>query len=493
MMKRFLCLMLCLAMTVMCVGAHAEDEYSLTEKLQRQIEFGNGVKGAVVLNASGESEWIKALAQLNDTDIQIRAIKAQDSDQFQLYLYVLDGETQLALTRLYGDDQDLYLNSELLPALTLGYHTGGSMVESLMPKAENASWYSAALELLTIPETTWAQTWRPMLETYYADLELWLMDYAADPEVNQRADGDTLMTVRYEIPADAVKNQIKALVQKALNDAELMNQLGALVSAEQQWTYLMAGLMYYYEAAIDAMNLEGDVVLERDLSTMGETVATAIQLPLPASTGWRMLVVEQSETGTSVSLAGENTNIMLEMETMTATALSANFSGMLRVVPEEEGQETAVAFKLSKASSNTVDDDTREHDVTNWKLELSPAKDDQGKDFEPVTLTLMTHLHSKSAKRNATTLEVTASFAQGADQLSVAGSIKTASPWVLDQLDSAGAEDVSAMTESYLREIMGTMWTNLQAELSSIKPEEIPAPVTDADNAQTATGTDLTP
>lgn len=503
MMKRVLSLMLSLIVLLTCVSAWGEEDYSLAEKLQRQIDFGNGVKGAVMVHAAGDGALAQLLAPLNDTEIQIRSIKDQNSTAFQLYLYTLDGEKQVGLTRLYGDDQDVYMSSDLLPELILTYHVGGDWLDTLMAQDSNANWYTAVMNLLTVPESIWEEEWVPLLEGYYADLEMWLAEYAAEPQVNQSSDGETLMTVRYEIPADAVKAQIKVLLQKALQDEALMTLVRGQTTEEQQFTYLTPGLMYYYEAAIDAVQMEGEITLERDLSTMGETMSTLLQLPLPAATGWNMLTLDQNAEEMIISLTGEQVNISVEMETAKASATSADYSGVVRVIPAaDDAQAASVAFRLAKVFSHSVDDDTREHDVTTWTLELAPDESAKGDEdylfFEPVTASLMTHIHSKSAKRNATTLEVSAGFTQGSDSFSVAGSIKTASPWVLDQLPVEGAESIENMTDSYLMEIMGTLWENLQADLAAMKDGEIPVPelasATDTAAEETpATNADLTP
>ena len=502
MMKRFLCLVLCLSMVFACTAAVAEEDYSLTEKLQRQIDFGNGVKGAMQIAAAGDSAAAQLLSCLNGTTIEIRSIKESGGDAFQLYLYTLDGEEQVGLTRFYGDDENLYMSSELLPALVLTYHTGGDLMDALSQRGEdeNPNWLTAAWRLMSVPETVWAESWEPLLEGYYADVEVWLADYASEPQVNHTAGGETVMSVRYEIPADAVKAQVKKLLGKALNDEALMTLVRAQATDDQQFTYLTPGLMYYYEAAIDAADLEGEIVLERDLSTMGKTIGTAIQLPLPAASGWETLTMNQDEDLTTLSLTGSAMSIALEMETASSSQTSSSYSGVIRVIREDgEGKNLAAAFILSRVFNHSVDADTREHDVTTWTLNVatdaSVSEDEDYMSFEPVSATLMTHIHSKSAKRNATTLEVQASLNQGKEQFVLAGSVKTASPWVMDQLTTEGAEDVTAMTDSYLLEILGSMWSNLMAQLPDAAVEELPDAVDEATatDMSVATVTDATP
>ena len=484
MLKRILSLVLCLMMVLTSVCAFAQEDYSLAEKLQRQIEFGNGVKGAMVINAQGEGTLAQLLAPLNGTEIQIRSIKDQSGSDFQLSLYTLDGEEQVGLTRLWSQGENLYMSSELLPALVLTYATGGDLIESMMPDAENVGWYSAAMNLLTVPETVWDEEWAPLMEPYYAQIELWLADYAAEPQVNHGEKGEILMTVRYEIPAEDVKAQIKVMLGKLFSDDALLRMLRTQLTDEQQYVYLTSGLQYYYAAALDAIVLEGDIVLERDLSTRGETVSTSVQFPLPASAAWQMLTLDETSNAMRISLAGEAQSISVEME----IANGSEYGGVVRVDPAaDDAQSCAIAFRLTRNFAHSEDEDTRAHDITTWKLEASVEEsvlgDEDYLQFEPISATLMTHVHSKSARSNATTLEVSAAFAQGADSISVAGSIKTSSPWVMDKLSVEGAEDVSAMTESYLMEIMGEMWSNLSAEMYALKGIELPVPATTTDIA----------
>ncbi|MGN0973042.1 MAG: hypothetical protein ACI4OY_13875, partial [Aristaeellaceae bacterium] len=476
MMKRFWCLMLCLALTLTSACALAADDYTLPEKLQMQIEFGNGVKGAVLLTASGEGALTQALSALNGTEIQIRAITLDGT--YQTSFYALDGEQQVGLTQLYGDVDRLYLRSELLPDLLLSYPLGENWLERLMGRGEDANptWYSAAGNLLSLTDAAWEEAWAPALQPYTTALELWLSAYASEPVVNQGEQGETLMTVRYAVPVEDVKAEIKALLAQALSDETLMALLRAQVTEEQAAVYLTPGLLYYYEAVMDALPLSGEITMERDLSTRGETISTAVSLPLPAGSRWQEMSLEQSGGDTTLTLAGDENSLTLVLKTASATEASAVYNGLVRLEPQE-GKGYAIAFNLKKVFSHTVDDDTREHDVTTWTLDLamdeSVAGDEDYATFEPVQATLMTHFHSKNAKRNATTLEVTASLAQGTESLSLAGSIKTTSPWVLDQLPTDGAEDLTAMTDSFRGEIMGMMWSNLQSAMSALHPGEL--------------------
>ena len=95
MMKRFWCLMVCLTLALTSVCALAAEEYTLPEKLQMQIEFGNGVKGALLLTASGEGALTRALSTLNGTEIQGRGGVAEDYSDNDIDQLVRGGVTPL--------------------------------------------------------------------------------------------------------------------------------------------------------------------------------------------------------------------------------------------------------------------------------------------------------------------------------------------------------------------------------------------------------------
>ena len=105
-MKKVLCLLLCLMLTAAVLPASAV-EYSLVEKLQRQIDFGNGLKGTLTLSFDGDAEWLQLIAPLNGVTWQIRSIQDKnDPNVFQRQIYTLNGEEQVGLTQLYGDGQN---------------------------------------------------------------------------------------------------------------------------------------------------------------------------------------------------------------------------------------------------------------------------------------------------------------------------------------------------------------------------------------------------
>ncbi|MBQ8311827.1 MAG: hypothetical protein IJX84_01290 [Clostridia bacterium] len=474
-MKKFLCLMMSLVLVLTTATAFAAVEYSLLEKWQRQVDFGNGVKGTLTVDVSGEADWAKLLAPLNGTPLQIRAIHADEN--FQYRIYAEDGEELLGLTQLYGSGDAIYLKSDLLPDTLLTLATGGDWMDRVMSKGENPSLHSAVMNILNVPQTSWESKWQPALSAYEAAIELWLENYASAPSVKRGEDGSATVLVRYDIPADAVKAQIKALWGNVLQDATLLPLLRTQMNEAQQAAYLNEHLKYHYDKVIDSLALNGNVVLEREMTAKGEAVRTDMTFPLDTE-GYTNLQVKQLGTTTTVALTGAERSLELEMAETASLGGSVSYQGKMRVIPADSTQKgVAAAFTLVEIKSSSTDEDTRSHDITNWMLKLEQDADYTGDgwtSFEPVEINAKVHLHSKAMQNMPTTMEVELGVKRPDAELAAVLSLKTSSPWVLDDLPVEGAVDVATLTEEQRAQIFTDLGMNGLTILLMLNQEAVP-------------------
>lgn len=487
-MKKFLCLMMSLVLVLTATTAFAAVEYSLLEKWQRQVDFGNGVKGTLTVDVSGEAEWAKMLAPLNATSLEIRAIHSDEN--FQYRIYAEKGEELLGLTQLYGNAETIYLKSDLLPDTLLTLATGGDWMDRLMSEGENPSLYSTMVNILNIPQTTWEGKWQPALSAYEAAIELWLENYASAPSVKRAEDGSATVLVRYDIPADAVKAEIKALWGNVLQDATLLPLLRTQMNEAQQAAYLNEHLKYHYDQVIDGLALNGNVVLEREMTAKGEAVRTDMTFPLDMN-GFTGLQVKQQGSSTTVVLQGAECSLELEMDETANLGGSTSYQGKVRLIPADSAQQgVAAKFTLVEIKSSTTDEDTRSHDITNWMLKLeqdADYADESWTAFDPVEINAKVHLHSKSQQNMPTTLEVELGVKLLDAELSAVLEMKTSSPWVLDEQPTEGAVDVASYSEEERTQLFTDLGLNGLTVLLMMNQEDvIPLPdstVTDLEAA----------
>ncbi len=462
-MKKLICLLLSMALVLACTPAMAKVEYTLLEKWQRQVDFGNGIKGTLKLNMSGQADWAALLAPLNGVPIELRAI--HDGSSFQYRAYVEKGEELLGLTQLYGDGQAVYLKSDLLPDVLLTLPTGGDVLNTLagVTEKENPSLYSAMLSLLNVPQTSWESKWVPALAPYETAVELWLEGYASSPSVLRSEDGSATVLVRYDLPADALKAEMKALWANVLQDATLLPLLQGETNQAQQQAYLDSNWLYYYEQIIDALPLEGSVILEREMTAKGDALRTDMTFPL-AWNGWNSLTIHQAGKVTSIDLQGAGKQLAFETTQTAGSEDFAAYEGKLRYEPDDKEQKAiALAFTLAETKASSVDEDTRSHDRTTWAVTIKPDEEHNGEgwqEIQPAEVTLQLHMHSKSQQSNPVTVDVDASVKLADAALDISLHLITRSKWVMDTLPTDGAADVTALSQEELAQMLTDLGLN---------------------------------
>lgn len=522
MMKKFLCLLtalMCLAATALAV----ELEYTLPEKFSQQVKFGSGVKGTVTLSASGGAQWLELLLPFTGTEMQIRAIQTKEGShlsaiqraegfEFQYQIFAQDEEgRQQATTWLYGDKTDAYIASDMLPDTILRIPQGGKLLEAILgSEGDNPSIFSVIQSIADVDESMWQDAWLPAMKAYESALEMWMDNYAMEPTVLHKTDGSSSVLVRYEIPAVAVKAQMKAMMASLVQDQVLLSLLRPLMSVEQQAVYLNPALVYYYDAVIDALPLTGNVMLHRELSSLGGVLSTSVSLPLPENDGgWTEVEYDLTGTDTTLSLMGDKTTVTLLMGESASNAETTAWTGILRILPVE-GEKLSAAFSLRRSRTTSQDEAGYGHEQTSWVLEAQPdlnhlEADDEARDeyvvFEPVNLSIDLHYYSKSKDNNPTTLEFGLSAHMPTFELALSGKIKTSNAWARENLPREGAEDLLTMpedrktllAEQFTRNATQTM-TALYATpepIATVEPTVEPTAEPQDDPADVSTSTDL--
>ncbi len=510
-MKRLLCLLLCLAMLV--PAALAAETADLPRLFNAQfITGGGGLRGKATLTASGEAEWLELLLPFTAAEINLRAIgqkqggesaKIDDDDAWQVRLYVEDAAKQSAGdTWLYSEGDDVYFSSAMLPGYVLRVPTEGvhllydlarsdwsSLLFGFDPydlkgRADNGRplAYEAIAGVMGVDEADWNENWAPVLQKYELELDLWLAGYGK--ATTATADGALAMGVTYTIPADDLKDMAKHFIGSMLFDSELQALLMPYVTDEERATYLNPTMVYFYNACIDALPLTGDVVLRREMSALGEVLSTTIELPLPALPGELTsavggvladvfslpyedaldgadrLVLTATEDALAFTLQGSSRTIALNA-TQTVVADKPLIAGTLSITPAVGMDEAPLfaAFTWQHDQRIYEDEDTyRTHDVSSYVLSLTPdAALEGGIDFAAINVALSvdyhTDLHTEGSPVQIN-IDLAASLPDAEIGLELL--LRTRSGWALDRLPTEGAIDVSTLSEEDAKRLRET-------------------------------------
>lgn len=524
MMKRILCLALCLMLVV--PAAMAETADTLPKRFVRQLSGGNGngARGYISINASGIAEWLNMLMPFTAADIQIRALgekqgeasdSVNDDDDWQVKFYVKDSQGKEAGTSwLYGDPQGVYFKSDMLPDMLLKmpvekvhllYQLFRGEFSDLFfafdpmqlaaPGANgNTSAYKAVADLLAIPMEEWEAKWLPVLEKYFLQIDLWMAGFSESSILNEDAGGLT-MSASYTIPADALKAEAKYIIGQMMYDTELQNLILPLVTREQRITYLNPQMQYFYEACIDALELTGDIVLSREMSALGEVVETAVELPLPklpdrlvedVSAGAKMFLelpygdlldgmnricMTQKAKERSVTLFGEKRSIAIKAEASATDDGINTLAGTISITPVAGAEEAAyaAAFTCSYGHQIWQDEKYLDHDTTSFELSVEPDLDCQERGFQAVGFALKVDYRNNPIKQESpvqVNINVDAQLPDA--NVAVETVLRITTEMTMTELPKTSMQDASVMPDSEIEALLNQFVQNAMSTMTTL-------------------------
>ena len=479
-MKKLIALILCAAMLCALLPASAEEVDSLPEKMLEQIEYASGIKSTLRYSVSGESPLAKLLSPLADIDIGLWML-IDWSTQYDATLFALDGEEKIAVTRLWGNTENAIFQSEALEKPVV-LPVDGDVTQALLNIGEeqNAPWYAIALNLLRVEERDWKDKWQPALAPYESAVELWLSRYGDAPILTPDAGtGRNIMALTYTVPVDDLKEEIKLLLRQALADETLGSLMRKQMTDAQQAIYWNPNLAYYYESAVDGLYMEGDVVLEREMSALGDEISLSAQFPIPENSGmWNSLRIEREGETLRAMLVGEDRRIDFSA-TPSGKGEKFRCRGELQITRQVDGDDQgfAAAYDFSGEFSTYEDADTYTHEVTACGLTLTPSGTLEHNSLTgPGEITANFDFYSKYGKRSSTRLAWSLEALLPDTSLNAAGNLRTTSPWEIVPLSAEDGVRWTDLTRDEQSDLLSAWAQRLLSLLSRLKPMDLPEP-----------------
>ena len=541
MMKKFLCIMLCFVLAL--PSAVAETADTLQKLLVRQLTAGYGLRGKLNITASGVADWLNYLLPFTATDLQIRALGEKqgsasetisDDDDWQLRLYAKNsaGE-EVGTTWLYGNPEGLYFQSELLPGTVLSYPIENIHLLYQLFRGEfndlffafdpmhltapgvsgNPSSYHALANMLGISAEDWEKTWYPVLKKYFQHLDLWLTGYG-DPSFMTGDSGALKLSATYTIPSDELKAEAKYLIGQMLFDSELQSLLIPHVTLEERMIYLNSSLVYFYEACIDALPLEGDIILSREMNALGEVSSTMISLPIPqlpdnicAPIGdaaeylfglsyndllkdMNRLTITQNGSNSELSLSGDKCSLVISASVKAQDDESTSLQGTMRILPNEGRDEAGVAasFELSTSHKLWQDEKYIDHDTSTFSIAFTSLADESAVpgsviNFSPVGLQCTVD-YRNDAYKSESPAQVNLSVAMQLPdaEISAEAVVRITTQIEMQQLTSIGAQNITLLSAEEKHLLVDVILDNAVKTMATLNSSEtsaapgVPAP-----------------
>lgn len=471
-MKKTVAMLLVILLTAGMLCANAAT-YTLPEKMEKQQQAGSGLKGSFTLNAEGDSQIMSLLNMLNDREIQIRSISARDSGDSVTSLYLDAGDDlRQGLVEIMKLDGNVYIRSDYTDSQVLSLGNIETFFDLITAgEGQNIQPWTMLKEIFSVSDEEWEAVWTPVIARYLSFVETWMNQYAASPETYTTDDGQSAVVMQYEIQPDDIRSGIVALISKILNDEDAISLLSGKMTQEVSDIYLNKDLIPYYEEALNAMELNGPVILIRRMTTKGEDLGSEITLPLGTNPfGFDTVSAFASDGKEEWTFSGEKVTVNYIPGERKEDVNGFTFTCGLIVTPGTEkegflGVKGAYSLKVVSQKETNTDEEGKQHQTEELTVDLSPSVS-VGSDVDPdignckpLTFKLTKHYSSKLAQTSATTLEIEASYEYGNDKASGKAKVKTTSAWELVPFDVEESIPVLNMTEE---EFNSTLQTLLQ-------------------------------
>ena len=514
-MKRITALLLCALLLLTGLSAAATD-YTLDEKLYKQVKDGSGLRATLSTQKTGGAFSVLDPA----TNAMLNALLpgAQLSLRYLSGVGILKGqeELELGLTRgglpladlhLLKDNQYEQLTSSLLGALRLVDQRDGGVLMALL-SGKDPTWpgIEGLLFKLNTAESTWQGQVAGKLDTYLVKLTVWLQGYTTTEALRDAANRPQTR-VRVSVPPLQLKAQIKQLLLDAYNDQELLALLAQELDARQEAAWLQPGMMNSFFQALDQLQLSGNLESTRLLDETGQVIENSQTLPLGGAKGLlrALYTFTADEEGGQTALilehapkqAGNTQGALTTLAYEGGTSEDSgelSFAGTLIHTPEPDatdftvdaGQQataSAYGFNLLFAPGPELVDSTGQSSTRAFEftLRLVPQDDvTRAAQLIKAQVQLSSRLNSRSATYFTGTLTWQDEGSQALITADIAGN--TAPPWAMEAVDPTGATRVDNLGPDQLRALSQQLQTSLQSAITALMvrlvtpPDTAPAP-----------------
>ena len=514
-MKRLIALLLLAALLLAVLPALGAD-YTLDEKLFKQVKDGSGLRVTIKTQKSGGD--FSLLSPEENTLLRTLLPGAELSVRYLRGVGTLKGqeEAELVLTkdgqaigdlRLLKDSQFEQLTSAFFGATRyVDLRDGGALMALL--SGEDPTWppVEGVLLKLNTAESTWQGEVAKKLDAYSLKLMLWLQAFTQSKN-QYDAQNNPQTRVIITVPANQLKAQIKQLLVDVYSDTELLALLAREMDARQVAAYLQPSMRDSFFQSLDRLPLTGDMVSERLLDAQGRMVENRLILPLGGARGLSRVLYTQSlrpeGDQTVITLEYMPKNTQNQKGAVTSLVFSGGpaantheitYTGTISLQPETggdaftvdaaEGDPPARVYRFSlrytpapEVVDQAAGSSTRDIGLS---LQVTPQGDT---DAKTQLVTASVSLRSRLNSRSATYFTGFVTWEDEGTRAQIRADItgNTAPPWVIPAVDTGGAVRVDSLSAQQLTTLSQQVQTILLNALAStllrqMMPTESPRP-----------------
>lgn len=448
-MKRFLALFVACMMAAM--PALAAPDYTVAEKLVKQLSAGSGFSGTITLEADTESfSTVKPIVL--DVDYIFVRPETVSLGEHRADITLMDGETAVTSAHVQVLAGNTAIQSDLIGSDWYALSAQGG--EAAAPASAIAPILSAlsAIQATKGLDAENDDLLEDALQDFTTRIDIWIEGYRQSADLHKLEDGTSAMQVSYRVSPASLKAQIKQMVFELLSDAEVLASLKQVLGEELS-VYLDPRYQSWYFDCIEALPLSDEMTLDRTVSLKGNTQELKLSLPMYSAQLGGM-TLSYSRTQGEGDLPGSSL-IRLDSESWTAELSWQEYSSMTGVnvmqgtlacgpaagftVSDETVLSCAVNFTLKQETTEGKDENGLDLHTYNASLTLAPAEG--GEAFPETAIVLASAFASEERKSAATDMSATLTLSTDDEAIELTMNGKSRKKWDPVALPSAPVEN----------------------------------------------------
>lgn len=494
-----ICFIIVFVLLVTVLSSSCAASYtSLPEKMSKQLQAGSWLYGSFVIHGNASPVLKPVLSVLQNAEYGIAGFKTEKNLQCQVFQKAEPGNVKV-IAELLRPEQDYFLRSDFLDSIYYKLPDTDQMVNSSLDiHGENQPVFSKLLKLIAFEKAGDENT--DIAESLEKQLELWISGFT--PVTTIRKDDQSVPSLSevFTIPVESMYNMITEMIQYISRNDSVMSYLRSSLSEEEIFLYFNPDLSYYYLEALENLNLKGNIVFSRTVSTMGEILENSLLLPLDeGKTGYSLVTLRNDAKCKSIQLSGLKGIIFLELPAgldfkEKEYETSVRFA---RISPESsENKNLSILANINKTheSYQKEENDTiydNEIDIYKIHIERDTSVLPEGTSPEsipemtPVQADAELHYYSDStSSKKPTKLDFSFRVFQGEYNCEVTGAVTTASPkyiadnypWISTTFDENTSIQPMGQSMDEFRELLNKWMANASGAIIHTPEEISPAP-----------------
>ncbi len=473
-------------------------DYTIEEKLIRQIR-SSGLRGEIRLEATGkeapffldDSGWaaVRAFSDRFALSFESTVRMEAFSDRSAKISVSKDGD---AVGQISGflDSDTVAFTSDILNASGVWYSLAADTdFYAMLFPAQAGTWpgpWHMLYAIANAPEP-WGLRVTTASSDYMTRLAIWLQNYQQIS--NTGTNLNTVVSMRCDIPVRDAITEMKQLLIDLYNDESLLSLFKEVLDSEESAAYLQpAGRGLLFDA-LDALNIDGTIGIEREYDYQGNILKDSITLPFADNFFLSELTIDFEETVAYIfgnyRSGDEIYPFDLQFESLDEGLYTGSFAIDYPVpdnnfdVDEEDIAEGHFAAEFSLTVDPGEETYDQQQDLCQrtyrYSVIVRPDSSITSK-MNTMTAALTFSMSSQSRKQAPTSVEAVLSLNDQETEsgLSMTLKMKTAAKWQPDNLNSLDTKPMAldSLSGSVLSQVLAGWQTNALMWLTRVMPAD---------------------